>query len=433
MLYLRNIRDLPIIENINKLNFTNKLINTLFYILGFLTFVPIFINLIDLSFIFIKYGRYISHAGFVNDAPIPIGWFSITLFLVLISYRRFKSIKYYLFSFLILILFNIIFYRYELIIRLSILYPFLGFIWVNYAIKNHKEEIKIFCKGLVHSICGILSFNLLYFIASNISNKYRSIDTQESIINNFLGIDFNLARQIFNFEIYQYYISIAAIVSLISGIYLFFIINTKKPNKYNLIIYTLSSIISIITLRKIVFVENIFLTIFGFIYIIKKQTLLKNLNKIFIQLFITSINLIILMNTRISPLNETLAERNYIKFISTLGDKSLIELLFGFKSYIGGYSNLFIEVLTASGFIGLIIFIFLLVRLNQSIIRSTRKANQYINRNSFIYFIIYMNFLLGNSVNLNLALPYYSCNFLGLLLLLSSYDETLKYKIKKRI
>ena len=333
-------------------------------------------------------------------------------------------------SFVLLILFNILFHRYDLLIQQSLLYPFLGFIWVNYAIKNHNAEIKIFCKGFIHSIFGILSFNLINFILTNALSKYRSMDNPDSIIKNFLGIDFNLARQIFNLEIYQYYVSFAAIVSLISGIYLFFIINTKKPTKYNLIIYTLSSIISIITLRKLVFIENIFLTIFGVIYLIKKQTLFENLNKIFFQLFITFFNLILLSNTRVYPLNEILSDRPYIKFISILGEKSFSEIIFGFKEYLGGYSNLFIEVLYASGVISLIIFIFLLIQLNKSIIKSTKQENQYVMRNSHIYLIIYMNLFLGNFVNLNLTLPYYSCNFLALLLLLSCYDEKLKLQPK---
>ena len=408
--------------NKSQLNLAKKHLIKLFYLLGFITYLPLFINASDLSFIFLKYNRYISHTGFDNDIPIPIGWLSITLFFIIISLRNSRSINYYFFSGILLIIFNIFFHRYLLVRTMSILYPFLGLIWTNYAINNKKEEIKFFCKGFIHSITLFLSLNFGGFIISNIFNRGVSYENTESVIKNFLGIDFNLARQMFSVEIYQYYISVASIFSLISGIFFIIILNYKKIRKYNYFIFILSSILSTLTLRKIVLIENIAFTIIGIWSYFKNPKTFKNLSILFFQTFITIINFIFIINTRIFTVENFYQERNYFKYLSILKEMNLNQILFGFKEDFGGLSNTFLELIYSSGIIGLFIYISSFVLINLEIINSF-KRNRNFCKNVYVFLIIYINLLLGNLINLNFTQPYYVCNFLALLLLMSNYRE----------
>ena len=405
----------------------------LFFILGFLGPIPLFINFQNLSLILVKFNQAIAYRGINGDIPIPIGFIANAIFILLLIKKR-NNLSVFIKSILFLIsIFILVYYKFGFIRVFAILSPFIFLIGFQKIISKPDKDLIAYIYGYLLGILSFFSVVLVSFLSSSLIN-YLNIEVllESDIIRNINSINLNFARQVFNIEIYQYYISVSAVISLIIGTLILMKINIEYKNKFinNLlkIIIILSLIISSTTLRKTTILELIILAFLIFI----NKILNKRVQIWFWQMLTLSfsyLNFFLITNTRISAINikQMLQERPYFKFLKdAFYNKSFSDILFGSTPGFGDYSNIFLELLFRSGLVGLFLYITLLSIILKKI------YSQFSNKIHLRLIIIFIlsNLLIGNLLNLNLTQPYYVCNLFSVLLFsyLLSKQEIIEYK-----
>ena len=113
-----------------------------------------------------------------------------------------------------------------------------------------------------------------------------------------------------------------------------------------------------------------------------------------------------------------------IDLILSYDNLSMFELMFGFISGFGGYSNLLLEFFVRNGLLGVSIYVFIFVffsRRYYQILKNYKGIASFENKN-IVLFIIF-SALIGNFVNINFAAPYYVTNFASLIFTFNSLDK----------
>ena len=415
--------------NSNLINFIPKknYLSFSYIILGILTPWPIFFDLRSFSIIFIDF-QPMGITSRLDAVPVPIGVISISIYILILLIRT---------QSLFFIIRSSIFY-------LLILTPTLiGFDLIRIPILITPIIFLIILKRLVRikyvpndgfAIGYLIGLFLIYFL-NIFSYLYLSFNDQ-----NFLS--FYYGKQIFGYEIWQFYLTYSAVASLVCGLsFLYLKDNFKVLKKFSIffILLIFSSLIcSSLSLRKAAFLDLIIINIIllkDFLFNLKFSKISK------VNLFILIISLLgflisgnILQGAR--SIIDTPRINILIKFISILNDIDIFSFLFGIdRGSIGGYSSLFIELFVRNGFIGFVVYFSVLCYLLFSYIKNLFSIpNLPKSSNSSLIFFVLFSALIGNLVNLNFATPYYSINFGSVLIVIYSIDCTARLrKLKKLI
>ena len=127
----------------------------------------------------------------------------------------------------------------------------------------------------------------------------------------------------------------------------------------------------------------------------------------------------LISSTRTMDFKLIVQERNYLYYLKTMPIENLSQILFGYKSRFGGFSNLFIELFTSGGIIGVTIYVVIFIILFRNILKLVDNNKDM----KLLMVFISFNLLISNSVNMNLSQPYYVCNLYSIILLLSSVRQ----------
>ena len=157
--------------------------------------------------------------------------------------------------------------------------------------------------------------------------------------------------------------------------------------------------------------------------------------KIYLISFILSIIAFILFrNTLDSKELFNLDDRLEIAsiVIDNLSSLNLYTILFGFEKGFGGYSNLFVEFFIRNGLVGSFayfgVLIFSFFRFVKAIINIPELPK---TKNLNIIFFVLASSSVGNFVNLNFGVPYFSINFACILISFYSIDMISRNRMLK--
>ncbi len=110
---------------------------------------------------------------------------------------------------------------------------------------------------------------------------------------------------------------------------------------------------------------------------------------------------------------------SYEMFKAEWLNSNWLQVLTGYSSGWGGYSNFIVELIVRSGLIGMLAYLlglaYAIKRFYRALIDSAGADAHYLRGDIYIksWFVFALGtFLVGNLVNLNIQLPYYSLNFL---------------------
>lgn len=400
---------------------SSKEISRLIIFLGFVTPFPIFISAQKFSLILFEFDYDFIKVVADDLTPIPIGLFSLSIYIFIVLLRTkslFYLLKYGLFISLLLFVFlqGFDFLRIPLLIAPIIFFLFLRKIIIDrYFLKDG------FIKGYLIGLLAVYSSNIFSYLFLSFKNLKP--------------FDLQYARQIFGYEIWQYYVTYSAIASLAFGTFALLIFfnfrEIKKLRKFIILILIFSFIACCLPLRKAALIDIFlisFLMIGGSINDFFNLKI-KKYKFIFITLisFLSLIAIWITLDiregvnymTRVSPIVKAL----------DLIEIDPFKIFFGFQRGFGGYSNLLVELFLRSGLLGLttyISFIFYSFRIYISALKNINGLEKFNNGNILIF--ISFNLIVGNLVNLNFATPYFVVNFVSILIIFSYLDILIRSK-----
>lgn len=393
---------------LNRTYFVNPK-NIVFFVLGFLIPIPLFIDLGTISFVLIEYD-ILTPIAISAGKPVPIALFLLPV-VFLIKIKKRDILNYILVAFLLCILnFNLInkldFVRFISLIIIPL------FFYISSDLS--KKKYFSFAKGY---FLGFFLFTSLHFI-SFFLNLFGTLD----LIDNFkYG-----GRNFFGLEIYQFWVSFSAVISFFAVTLIFLYFMKVKKRNFILPLIFLCFFEIALTLRKAALLDLLICFVFIFIFIVlsKQKSNFNFKNLIIVLLFFYGFYLLydLVLNTRGISLETSISQRDgaYLIFLNILSNIDLNSLLFGFKSGWGGYSNLFVEVFLRTGLIGFIPFIlstFYFIR--KFLINCTTDIDFNPKFNSLIkyyLFFIIISFLVSNVANMNFTLPYYTLNIICIIL-----------------
>lgn len=402
----------------NRFNFIPKSnsINIIFLILGLLTPWPIFIDIFNFSIILIEFNPEIITSK-LDALPVPIGFFSLLIYLTILMIRT-KSFFFLIKSSTLycLILFPVLL-GFDLL-RI----PILIFPIIFLVVLKRLVEIK-YVPNDGFSF-GFLTGLLLLYLTNIFSFLYFSF-----LDNDFLNIEYG--RQIFGFETWQYLVVYSAICSIVCGFSTLYLIkNFKILSNFRIffIFLTLASLImAILPLRRAALLDLIIINLIIFKDFLGYLRFSKINKSNFITLGLISVGLVVFTNLLLVDRSFQVTARVSIisRFLSLLDNVDLFTLLFGIQKGFGGYSSLFLELFIRNGIIGFLIYISVLIYCfysyfrNLSLIPDIPKSN-----NSSVIIFLLLSAFIGNLVNLNFGVPYYSVNFACIMILFYSIDCT---------
>ena len=252
-----------------------------------------------------------------------------------------------------------------------------------------------------------------------------------SILETFT-INIQYVRQIFGYEIWQYYITYSAIASLVFGVIILYLINNYssifKIRKLLLTVSFFAFTASILPLRKAALLDFAIVTFFIFFKILRDLNRLKiNKRRTILFLLILSISIfafLFTINNRNLTIESSFIDRiEAIILAADVINLNIFEIMFGFDSGLGGTSNLFLELFLKNGVFGFLIYLFalgLFANRYYKALNNYEGIGRFKNNNIFL-FILFSTFI-GNFVNLNFATPYYVTNFASIILTFNSLD-----------
>ncbi len=405
-----------ILQNNNIGIFPNRgIINSFFIVLGFITPFPIFINANKISIFLFEFDYSNIKTLIEEGTAVPVGVISLSIYIFAVSLRT-RSLYYLIkYIFFILIILFVFLQGFDFI-RIPVLIAPIIFLLFLRRIINCKYPPKDgFSLGYLLGLIAVYSSNIFSFIFF-------------SFINN-SPFDIQYSRQIFGYEVWQYYVTYPAVASLAFGTFaLFLFLNfkfMKKISKFFYLVLFLSFIAAFLPLRKAAFLDMLFVIVLMFGSSIKELFNLKiKKYKFIIFLIVAFLSLTVIF----LGINEREGVNYMTRITPIIGALNIIEIdpfkiFFGFQSGFGGYSNLFIELFLRTGLVGLtayIGFIFYFFNLYLKSLKNIDGIGKF-NNNSIVLFISF-NLFIGNLVNLNFATPYFVVNFASIVIIFSYLD-----------
>ena len=405
-----------------KISLSNKsFLSKIIALLGFFTPLPIFINLIDFSpyILDFNYSKVTVNSG--DALPCPIGVFTLITYLFIVVIRT-NSLLYILrnSSIILLILFPIL--RGFDLLRIPILIaPLVFFLILIRLIRLKYNAPKDgFAIGYIFGIFTLYLLNILSFLVLSLINE--------------LSLDIVYARQIFGFEIWQYYVAYSGVASLVFGVIFLYLINNfqRIPRFRTLLISTsfLALVASLLPMRKAAILDILLiLAILSYKFLLNLIKLKINKQNLIFSIFVSSIALIgIFQSFKIREINyfldgSSMQRISAIRYALDLINPNIFQIMFGFKSGFGGISNLFLELFIRNGLFGISFYLaanFYLAKKYFNTMKKISGINKFKNQNILIF--ILFNVIIGNLVNLNFGIPFYVINFCSIFITFNSLD-----------
>ena len=352
-----------------------------------------------------------------SGIPVPIGLPAFMVIIVLslkplVGFRVNKAIPVTLFFLAVFVFIAI--HRVELFKLAAVILPVLFLLAFSITISDLRIAEKV-ANGYIF---GVLFQVYIHFFSMVLG-----------------GLDllslYEAGRSIFGFEIYQALISYSAFISFAGGAGLIFALSSQNffvgfkilivLCPFYLIVASLGRKAALVDLL-LLFVLNIFLVIrslvasrvpvfgrrsfFGYFFI-------------FIMLFMFYI--FFDLSPREITLDHAISQRSYSYeiFMDAIPDLTLLEILTGYVSGWGGFSNFIVELMARSGLVGtaayLLAISFAIRRFYRSLFVYSSRRSLYIRGDIYVksFFVFAcLSFLVANLVNLSLQLPYYTLNLM---------------------
>tara|TARA_B100000965_G_scaffold359293_2_gene339252 strand:- start:12828 stop:14129 length:1302 start_codon:yes stop_codon:yes gene_type:complete len=406
-------------EELKYKNYNVFSFDKLIFFIAYITPLPIFLDVKTFKPIIVEFNRQIAYSGIPGDIPVPIGYIATVVFITIALLKTGQLNRFIKIVSLLFLVFCVAYNKFGYFKILAILSPLIFLFGFKKIILSKFPFLKEYSYGYLAGSFSFLTVNLVSFLSSVVFDQFNSNEKIYSenikLINN---IDLNFTRHIFGIEIYQYYISVASIISLIMGIAILLLINNK--NNTNLLEQKLlfatglmAMTISILTLRKTSFLYLIFLII---LFLLNKMSDRKVRVSFWISLtsFFSLFCIFLISSTRIINFKEMTTERPYLSHINDVfSNRTITELLFGSTPSFGGFSNLILELIYISGIVGAILYLAFLFGLLKRIYKIFSKRIDM----KLILIFIFSNIFIENMLNLNLTQSYYSCNLFSCLIM----------------
>ena len=410
--------------------------NRLFYILGLTIPIPLFFDLYSLSF-FVNHippssdnsipREYFAGSFQSAFAPVPIGIITFGL-IVLIPMLSLKqkiytiSIEVLILTFLLILFTLLSVLNIGVLKTLMLLFPF----WCMFFVIQLTKNIRVYeniCSGYVVSF---LFFILLHFLS-----------TIYFIIND-INSSFFLFNSLFGIQIYQALVSYSAVLSYAAITLTIFTMFKKNYLQRIPIYFFVLIILFLLTLgaRKAVLLDIgiliVLLVLFEFYRIIFMKKIMKSH---FVTLFLCTISIIfLLMFTDYArrgfswEIIKGQRAETYFIWYNNIISADFSQLLFGHGGGWGGYSNIYLEMIYRLGILGFLLYVISFL-VGLVIIRNHIKNLFNFNNHNF-YFTFWIWFtistiLLSNVFNMNLQLPYYSMNFVMIMMVFLHKTKTI--------
>lgn len=394
----------------------NNYLNYIFLILGLISPWPLFIDLYKFSIILIEFNPQ-SYTSKLDALPVPIGLFSLSIYLFMLMFRT-RSLFFLIKSTLIYILIlTPILLGFDLLRIPILIFPIIFLVVIKRLVEIKYVPNDGFSLGFLIGL-------LLLYLSNIVSFVYFSF-----LDNDFFNLEY--ARQIFGFEIWQYYVVYSSISSIVCGcITLYLLKNFKILSNFRifLILLALSSLTAaILPLRRAAFLDLFIINLLLF------KDFLVNLRFAKIKksnlLIFGSISAGLVIFTNLILLDRSFQVTARVKiasqFLSLIENVDFYTFLFGIQKGFGGYSSLFLELFIRNGFIGFVVYFSVLLYCFFSYFRKLFKISN-IPKSTNLSLIVFLlsSAFIGNLVNLNFGVPYYVVNFACILVVIYSIDCT---------
>ena len=408
----------------------------LFFILGVLIPLPIFINVLTGEIIIEHSYSYSASYG----APVPIGTFvSFIIGILAVVLHIFSSNGLSRRNIILLnICFSltILFFIYslksvELLRGVSIIVPFALLLFLFVFCKNNYPY-RYSMKG--YSV-GLILFIFLHAV-SNIKWTITDQHVSSGLLTNFFGL-----------AIYQALVSYSAVLSYMGCTFvLLFFLEKKLLNRlgYLVIIATVYYVVSF-GARKAVILDIVILmasTILVMFWLIltTRRIIFKTGLGVAIAVFMIMIYILkysSFIEYRELSVEHTIGQRwpMVLLFIETLKGSTIIEVLIGQSGKRwAGYSNFFISLILSLGVLGMLLYFTTLVFWMKLLIRNNLFYMLVKIRNNLIFKIwslfVVISIIAANIVNMNFQIPYYMLNIVFIsLLFINRVENSLSRKV----
>ena len=396
--------------------------NIIYIFLGFVSVWPFYIYR-NLSPVLINFNPNKISVG-LDGTPIPIGIITLSIYIFILMIRTnsviflIKSIISYG-SILALVLLNFDPLRIPIL-----LFPIIYIVIITRLARIRYNPNDGFIFGYLSGLISLCLINIFSFLLVSFDNQ------------SFANISY--VRQIFGYEIWQFYVSYSAVISLSFGVYTIFLVkNFSILGKYKLFFLTLSIltlIVAVMPLRKAAFLDFIVVIVILIIDILPNlfRTRIKKISLITLLLLLSAFlafNFLI-FSSRGFRINDRLEA--LLPLFDIINNLNFVSLFWGSQKGFGGYSNLFVELFVRNGIIGFIVYItFVIFCINKYfntlyILRGSQKS-----RNNNILRFIFFSVFIGNFVNLNFGVPYFVVNFACILTSFNSIDYFSRNRLLK--
>ncbi len=390
------------------------------FLLGFFCIWPVFIDVISWKILAIKLDQSHVTASIVGGVPVPMGFFSLALFVILFVFSK-KKFRLQIPG--IILQFGILLALFSSIGFLKVVALFTPIVWL-YALEVasiDREKLARFSDGFLVGVITFYMLNVLSYLFC------------PSELGGFGAL--NAGRQVFGYEIYQFFVSYSAVASLIFGASSLLLLASKNELRYSklnlLAMSVLSGIVVVLAYRKAAMIDLFFLSFLSVVYMLKY--LFCGKIKAWIVIIVPCVfvfnyhSYVLFGSIRDISINNAIEQRidSYLFFLHRLVSLDVISFLFGYEIGFGGYSNLFIDLFVRGGFVGLIVYLFFLFNAGYRYYQSLYNFRESDIRGaypiySFVLIFVLFNVVVGNVVNLNLSVPYYVVNLISILAVLST-------------
>lgn len=374
---------------------------TINILLGFFISWPLYIDLHTYKFI-IHLSNEKVYYGSTEGLPLPFGIFSfVCLFLLINKKYYFKPLIKNLpvFAILVIILIDTGLFAYVFGVI---------FILLNLLYKEKNRILRDF-RGLTSGWLIGGSFQIILFITYNYDYIFGIREDSPNI---------------FNIQIYSFFVSYSAVMSLFFSCILVRILKSGLP-KFVLLSGPFSFFPVFVAMRKAALLDllsGIMFSISSIIFGGGKVSL-----RIVYALLTLSIIFFVFyeqMDTvRDVSVSGSWYQRSvpYINFAFILFELNTLEFLFGYETGFGGNSNILLDVFTRAGLLGVVALIASVVLPFIKIFRAAWGRAEILDR--LLIVMLINNLVIGNLVNLNLTQPYFVINFLVATLLVLESDK----------
>ncbi len=388
---------------------------SLYSVLAFLIPLPLFFDLASRSFVIhpVEFNKVLIEAG----VPVPLGLAALAL-IILCSFPRVVRLrvnKDMALTLACLAVFCLIgARRVEPFKLLAVLLPLLLLLAFSATVSQPRIAEKI-SKGYLAGV--------LFQVCLHAASMCFYSPGRESLVSS--------SRTFFGYEIYQAWISYSAVLSAVGSAGVIYALSPRNLSSRLRVLMLMAPVYLIVigATRKaamvdlaLIFQINAFLMLrsvrFPEIYMIRKQALTNAF--IFIVLTFAACMFVVFSPREIS-LGVALEQRSgsYEFFMAMLPTLNLFQVLTGYAPGWGGYSNLIMELIVRSGLIGMVSYLSGLALATRLFYRAlfvpaeeaARVLSGDIYMKSWFAFAL-GSFFVGNLVNVNIQLPYYTANFL---------------------